>query len=77
VDDDFRKRLRSKYGASIAGGQNELKGKACRISHLGYVEPLETIGMIAAIEYTLADLGVDVEIGQGVAAAVQVLKDWQ
>ena len=77
VDDDFRKRLRSKYGASIAGGQDELKGKACRISHLGYVDPLETIGLIAAMEYTLADMGADVEIGKGVTEAVKVLRDWQ
>ncbi|GAF88313.1 unnamed protein product, partial [marine sediment metagenome] len=77
VDDGFRTRLRSKYGASIAGGQNELKGKACRISHLGYVDPLETIGLIAAMEYTLADMGADVEIGAGVTEAVKVLRDWQ
>ena len=77
VDDGFRKHLENKYGLSIAGGQEDMKGKLCRISHLGYVEPLETIGMIAAIEYTLADLGVGVEIGKGVAAAVQVLRDWQ
>ena len=77
VDDGFRTRLRSKYGASIAGGQDELKGKACRISHLGYVDPLETIGLIAAMEYTLADMGADVEIGAGVTEAVKVLRDWQ
>lgn len=76
VDDAFRKALQGKYGCSVAGGQNEMKGKLMRISHLGYVEPLETIGLIAAIEYTLADLGVDVEIGRGVAAAAKVLKDW-
>ncbi len=77
VDDGFRKLLESKYGCSIAGGQEDLKGKLCRISHLGYVEPLETIGLIAAMEYTLAELGVDVEVGAGVAAAVKVLKDWK
>ena len=44
---------------------------------MGYVDPLETIGMIAALEYTLTAMGVDVEIGKGVAAAVQVLKDWK
>jgi aspartate aminotransferase-like enzyme len=77
VDDGFRKKLQGKYGVSVAGGQNELKGKLMRISHMGYVDPLETLGVIAAIEYSLADCGADIEIGKGVAAASQVLKDWQ
>jgi serine---pyruvate transaminase len=77
VDDGFRKKLESKYGISVAGGQDDMKGKLMRISHMGYVDPLETIGLIAAIEYTLADCGVKVEIGKGVTAAVQVLKDWE
>ena len=76
VDDGFRTALQAKYGISVAGGQNEFKGKVMRISHLGYVDPLETIGMIAAFEYTLADAGVDVEIGTAVAAATKVLRDW-
>ncbi len=77
VGDEFRSKLKEKYGVSIAGGQDDMKGKLCRISHLGYVDPLETIGLVAAMEYTLADCGVDVEIGTGVSAAVKVLKDWE
>jgi len=77
IDDGFRKALQDKYGASIAGGQNQLKGKVCRISHMGYVDPLDTIGLIAAMEYTLADLGAKVEIGAGVAAAAKILKEWK
>jgi len=77
IDDGFRKALEAKYGASIAGGQDHLKGKLCRISHMGYVDPLETIGLVAAMEYTLADLGAKVEIGAGVAAATKVLREWK
>ena len=76
IDDSFRKKLQ-KYGASIAGGQEHLKGRLCRISHMGYIDPLETIGLIAALEYTLADCGVAVEIGKGVATATEILKDWE
>jgi len=76
VDDAFRKKLKEKYGVNVAGGQNELKGKCFRVSHMGYVDPVDTIGLIAAIEYTLAELGVKVEIGKGVAAAARVLRDW-
>ena len=76
VDDAFRKILQAKYGINAAGGQDDLTGKCFRVSHMGYVDPIETIGMIAAIEYTLSELGVAVEIGKGVAAATRVLKDW-
>jgi aspartate aminotransferase-like enzyme len=77
VDDDFRKKLEQTYGASVAGGQNELKGKLMRISHMGYVDPLETLGLIAAMEYTLADCGAAVKLGAGVAAAAEVLREWR
>jgi aspartate aminotransferase-like enzyme len=76
VDDGIRKVLKSTYGLSVAGGQDDWKGKAIRISHMGYVDPLDTIGMIAAVEYALVKCGAKVQIGKGVAAAVEVLKDW-
>ncbi len=76
INDDIRKNLRNKYGCSVAGGQDGWKGKVIRINHMGYVDPLDTIGLIAALEYTLADMGADIEIGKGVAAATNVLKDW-
>lgn len=77
TDKDFRKALRTKYGCSVAGGQGDLEGKMFRISHMGYVDPLDTLGLWAAIEYTLAGAGVKVELGKGLAAAAKVLKDWQ
>ncbi len=77
VDDRFRKVLQDKYGASVAGGQEKLKGKLCRISHLGYVDPLDTIGLIAAMEYALSDCGASVEIGKATATATKILRDWR
>ena len=77
VDDAFRKQLQARYGCAVAGGQEHLKGKLFRVSHMGYVDPLDTIGLVAAIEYTLAELGVKVEVGKGVAAATAALKDWK
>ena len=77
TDKQFRPVLLDKYGCSVAGGQDALKGKAFRISHMGCVDPLETIGLIAAIEYTLAGCGADIKIGAGVTAAAKVLKDWK
>ena len=77
TDKQFRGTLRDKYGCWVAGGQNELKGKVFRVSHMGYVDPVDTIGLIAAIEYTLGDCGLEVRIGRGLTAAANVLKDWK
>lgn len=75
-DKKFRKLLREKYGCSVAGGQDKLDGKMFRISHMGYVDPVDTIGLVAAIEYAMVECGAKIEIGKGVAAAARIIKEW-
>ncbi len=67
------KRLREDYGITMAGGQNQLKGKIFRIAHLGYADRFDVITAIAAVEMVLAELGHKVKAGKGVAAAEAVL----
>lgn len=67
------KLLRDSYGVTIAGGQGELKGKIFRIGHCGWVNALDMVLAIAAIERGLVELGADIEVGAGVAAAQRVL----
>ena len=76
IDDGIRKHLRETYGVSVAGGQEDWKGKVIRINHMGYTDPFDTLGGIGALEYALRDLGYAFEIGAGVAAAAKVLADW-
>ncbi len=71
--DPLRKIIREKFGVVLAGGQEELKGKVFRIGHLGYVDQLELLAAIAALEIGLKQLGFDVKSGAGVAAAEAVL----
>ena len=61
--------LREQFGAIAANGQGEMKGKLCRIAHIGYYDYLDTIGIIAALEQVLAALGAPVQLGAGVTAA--------
>lgn len=68
----LRKTIRAKYGFQIAGGQGELKGRIIRFSHMGYVDAFDTIGVISALEMTLAGQGHRFPIGAGVSAAHQV-----
>jgi aspartate aminotransferase-like enzyme len=69
------KTLWKKYGVTGAGGQDQLKGKIFRIAMLGYADKYDAITAIAALEFTLRDLGYKFEIGKGVAAATDALKD--
>ncbi|HXZ81587.1 MAG TPA: aminotransferase class V-fold PLP-dependent enzyme [Terriglobales bacterium] len=67
------KAFREQFGAVIANGQGEMKGKLFRIAHLGYYDYMDTIAVIAALEQILASLrGAQVEFGAGVRAAQQV-----
>jgi serine---pyruvate transaminase len=66
------KRMRD-YGVTIAGGQDDLKGKIFRLGHCGYVNAFDVVLCIAALERALLELGADIEAGAGVAAAQREL----
>jgi aspartate aminotransferase-like enzyme len=68
------KHLRTKYGITIAGGQDHLKGKIFRVAHLGFMGTFDLMTALTGIEMTLADLGHRFELGSGVRAAQAVLK---
>jgi serine---pyruvate transaminase len=63
------KTMRDKYGVTIAGGQNQLKGKIVRIAHTGYFGAFDILTTIAALEMTLSELGHSLDLGAGVGAA--------
>lgn len=68
------KKLREEYGVSIAGGQQELKGKIFRLAHLGYMNEFDVLVGISAVERGLKELGCqNFEFGAGVAAAEKIL----
>jgi aspartate aminotransferase-like enzyme len=48
------KELKSRFGAIIANGQGEMKGKIFRIAHLGFFDYLDTIALIGALEQVIA-----------------------
>lgn len=70
---DLLKNLEKKYGYKLANGQDNLKGKIWRLSHMGYCDGFDIIGAISALELALLDAGYKLEAGAGVAAAQRVL----
>lgn len=64
--------LREKHHLTIAGGQDQAKGKVFRIAHMGYIDSTDILMAVGAIELTLKELGYPLELGRGVRAALEV-----
>lgn len=67
------KTLKDTLGVTMAGGQDNLKGKILRIAHLGYVDTFDTVVAVSSIEMALKKFGYNVQMGKGVAAAQEIL----
>lgn len=60
------------YGVSFGGGLGEMAGKLFRIGHLGAMTDVMALSGIATAEMVMKDLGYDIVLGSGVAAAQKV-----
>ncbi|WP_428645070.1 L-aspartate--glyoxylate aminotransferase BhcA [Roseibium sp.] len=58
-----------KYGVAFGVGLGEVAGKVFRIGHLGSLTDVMTLSGLATAEMVMADLGLDIKLGSGVAAA--------
>ncbi len=72
---EIPKRMRDKYGVTIAGGQDELEGKIFRLSHFGYCSHFDITTGISCLELVLSELGHPVTFGTGVGAALKVFAE--
>lgn len=67
--------LRDRMNVVLAEGQDQLKGKAIRIAHVGYMGAFDVVTAIAALEMALRKFGAEIPFGRGVAAAEEVLME--
>lgn len=68
------KNLREQYGITAAGGQDQLKGKVFRLSHMGYADVFDVITAVSGVEMVLTRLGYKGKpLGSGVARAQNIL----
>ena len=58
-----------RYGVAFGVGLGEVAGKVFRIGHLGSLTDVMALSGIATAEMCMADLGLDIALGSGVAAA--------
>ncbi|HUJ94440.1 MAG TPA: alanine--glyoxylate aminotransferase family protein, partial [Terriglobales bacterium] len=67
------KEFRDEFGAVVANGQGEMKGKLFRVAHLGYYDYLDTLGILGALEQVLSVVsGKSVSYGAATRAAQEV-----
>jgi aspartate aminotransferase-like enzyme len=71
--DDVIKLLKTEFGVTFAGGQEDLKGKIFRVAHMGGIDEEHTVESIKALEEALVKLGYKFKKGCGVEAARKIL----
>jgi len=71
------KKARVEYGLTIAGGQNDVKGKIFRVSTMGYADILDVPMALTVIGMVLRELGFQAPIGKGVDAAAEILYQYK
>ncbi|HET9653143.1 MAG TPA: aminotransferase class V-fold PLP-dependent enzyme [Usitatibacter sp.] len=64
IDIAFRR-----YDLALGAGLSKLSGRVFRIGHLGDLNELMLLGALAGVEMAMADAGIEVLAGSGVAAA--------
>jgi alanine-glyoxylate transaminase/serine-glyoxylate transaminase/serine-pyruvate transaminase len=58
-----------RYNLSLGAGLSQVAGKLFRIGHLGDLNDLMVLGALSGAEMAMRDVGIDVTLGSGVAAA--------
>jgi len=62
-------RAYKRYNLSLGAGLSKVAGKVFRIGHVGDLNELMLLGAIAGSEMAMLDIGINIELGSGVAAA--------
>lgn len=60
--------MKQKYGMHLAGGQGDMKGKLFRVSHMGFIDHFDLLGVLAGLELTLKSFGHHVKLGASLEA---------
>ncbi len=66
---DVIDRAYRRYNLALGAGLSQVAGKLFRIGHFGDLNELMLLGAIAGAEMAMRDVGIEIELGSGVAAA--------
>jgi alanine-glyoxylate transaminase/serine-glyoxylate transaminase/serine-pyruvate transaminase len=65
-------RARDKFGLDLGVGLGQIRGRVFRIGHLGALNELEVLAVLAGVEMALVECGLAVRLGIGVEACQRV-----
>ncbi len=72
---EFVTHAADKYGVAFGVGLGEVAGKVFRIGHLGQLTDVLALSGVATAEMVMVDLGLDIKLGSGVAAAQEYYRN--
>jgi alanine-glyoxylate transaminase/serine-glyoxylate transaminase/serine-pyruvate transaminase len=67
----------TKYDVAFGAGLGDVAGKLFRIGHVGSMTDVMALSGIATAEMVMADLGLNIKLGSGVAAAQETYRNTQ
>lgn len=67
--------LKNRFGLQVAGGQGDMKGKIFRISHMGFIDHFDLLGVLSALEIILKETGHPVELGKSLEAFQKIFAE--
>ncbi|MGC8757074.1 MAG: pyridoxal-phosphate-dependent aminotransferase family protein [Caldisericaceae bacterium] len=70
--DEIVNKMREKYNVEIATTQGELKSKAFRVGHMGFINSNDILVTLAALESTLLNFGIPIAPGKSVSKFLQM-----
>ena len=73
--DRIVERFSASHNITIDGGRGPTKGKIFRIGHMGYVDDVDVMSGLAALEQVLHELGQPVDFGASLGAAQKVFAE--
>jgi len=68
AEGSFTGQIRDRFGITISGGQDELKGKIVRVGHIGYIDGWDVVAQLQAIGRVGLSLGQKVDLAKGMDA---------
>ena len=73
AEGSFTSKIRDRFGMTISGGQDALKGKIVRIGHMGFIDAWDVQNQLMAVGLVAKELGKSVNLDAGMKAYFDVI----